>query len=189
LLNPARLCSSIRGCTALLIAVLLPALAGCGSSAAGDIVQATYNSVGARDCQPGITYYAGFAGFSTSGTQPEQVRSVQVLGVPKGMKVIGVYAVPLDNKFSRVGLLMRYDIVTYRKGQHFYPASQAVLQPTGEPEQWYFVVALRSTIIGTVETTGLRVTDDSGSVDFPDKVKIATVTTPPQPQDCPPDPS
>ena len=186
-MRTARLCSLIRGCTALLLTTAL--IAACGSSSSADIVQPTNTSVGTKDCQPGITYYGGFSGFATSDNRPVHVRDVQVLGAPRALKVVGVYAVRLDNTHSRIGLIPLANIVKYRAPERFYPPSKAVLQPVGDHPLWYFVVAVKATAVGEWQTSGLRITDDSGSRDFPDKIGVTAVANPPPPaEDCPTDP-
>ena len=184
MLNRRRPCTLVRGCTALLASTVL--LTGCGGNAP-DIVQATYSTNGSPRCRPGVTFYTGFGGFATTSDHPVPVTDVRIVGADPGLRVVGVYAVSKRDGQSQIGLITEAHVKLYRQPQTFFPPSRAVLYPRNQPPQWYFLIEVRGTRTGDLWTSGLEVTDASGSQQFPDRVHVPVVSEEPHPSECPAD--
>jgi len=162
------------------------ALASCGGSTS-DIAQATYTSNGSQSCRPGVTFFTTFSGFTTTSSQPVQVTGFRVLGADPGLRVVGVYAIAANEDRSRIGMSAEYFVKKYRRPLTYYPPSRAVLYPATQNPQWYFLIEVRATKVGDHWTSGVEVSDASGSQDFPDRIHIRTVAVEPHPDECPAD--
>ena len=175
------------GCSALFAGLLVFATA-CGGGQS-DIVPGSPDTEGTADCQPGITWFVGFAGFATTADSPQTVNDVRVLGVPSGLRVVGIYALSLSGaKNSRIGLISKAHVLAYRRPERYYPVSHAVLLPEGQKPIWYFVIEIKAASVGDWRTTGLAVSDASGTQTFPDRVEVKAVASPSDPAICPADP-
>jgi hypothetical protein len=82
-----------------------------------------------------------------------RIRAVKLLGVPKGLEVIGVYAVRAEGgilgsgtRFNRAAL---------------HPVTDASFDP-GKPERWYFLANIRARRPGSYLTKAVDVSWTAG---------------------------
>lgn len=85
------------------------------------------------------------------GDKPVHIESVEVLGLPDGLRLKGVYA----EEHSTIGVL-EGDLTTGPDARDFRPVTEAVFEP-GQPRRWFFVVVVVPEKVGVFQTEGIRV--------------------------------
>ncbi len=102
----------------------------------------------------GQVAWVGLNSLQVHGNKPVQLRSAQILGVPDGMEVMGVWAV--DRRELGHGLISaRGDLKCRYPRLNLHPVPEVVLQP-GETD-WFLVAKIKATALGSFETKGVRV--------------------------------
>ncbi|MDQ1712547.1 MAG: hypothetical protein QOE45_1997 [Frankiaceae bacterium] len=95
------------------------------------------------------TFFAG--GFEPHGSDPVHVRSVHLTGVPRGIRVVGVYGLeggPPGGSQSAPDAGLR---------ARFRPVTDMVFHAGKPREEWVLVILLEGTEPGTWVTTGIDV--------------------------------
>jgi hypothetical protein len=83
-----------------------------------------------------------------------------VLGVPDGIRVVGVFAVPdtHGNIGSERDLREKYPELV------LHPVTEVILKP-GERNGWYLIAEIKPSRVGTFRTTGLEITYEAGGAE------------------------
>jgi hypothetical protein len=143
----------------LLVVAAAVVLAACGSDFQALSPDASGTTKGMKVAVGGDAWI-GFTDFGPRGRHPVHLVDAELLGVPPGMRVLGLYAsrtfVGEGQSIGRIGAVRGVP------GVSLEPVSHAVLTP-GEPERWYLLAHLRGTALGTHLTRGIRVEWRAGS--------------------------
>jgi hypothetical protein len=95
------------------------------------------------------TFFAG--DFGPHGPDPVYVRGVHLTGVPRGIRVVGIYGLdggPAGGSQTTVDAAVR---------ARFRPVTDMVFRPGAPREEWGLVIVLEGTEPGTWETTGIDI--------------------------------
>jgi len=143
-----------RAYIVVLLALLLAACGGGGSSAlkAGDETE-----IGTDPAEIGSHEHFGLTGFNPQGDEPVRFRAARLVGVPAGMKVLGMRAVRRTEPSTSYG--WRGDLKSGMGADlEFHPVEDVVLKPgTRFDEEYYLVVTVTATKKGEFHTKGVEV--------------------------------
>lgn len=110
-------------------------------------VETTNSSSGLRISEVG---YFGFDELGAQGSRPIHVLSVEILGVPDGMKVEGLYFYRSREGGRPMG-------PSERIRPFLRPVDSVVFDPPSEERRWVLIAGVYATAPGSYKTKGLRV--------------------------------
>jgi hypothetical protein len=96
--------------------------------------------------------------FGVKGSDPVHFLSARLIGVPDGMRVLGIYA--HENTEGRIGSWR--DLREQYPNFPLHPVTDVVLKPGPGMERWYLLAEIKGERVGTFTSKGLEITYEAG---------------------------
>jgi hypothetical protein len=137
-----------------------------GSKTAGLAPSDTSTDLFLRATPVDSPVWAGLSNFPVRGTKPVRLTSAEVLGVPPGMEIMGIWAIKRLESPGIMGFRGGIEELTRNHPSlRLRPVQDAVIHP-GAAADWTLLVQFKGTRPGSFRSSGMRLHWDGGWHDY-----------------------
>lgn len=102
----------------------------------------------ARDVPPGKPIFYSYVNLVPVGDRPVRIRSVELVGLPPEVEVLGPWAGYVPEGAERRIMSSRQNIFEEQPREAYHPVQDAVFLPGRKIQDWFLMLALRATEAG-----------------------------------------
>jgi hypothetical protein len=135
------------------VAAAVVALASAGPSAPrADALDTSADTTTGMQVGLSQTGWFGFA-VMVKGSRPVHLTAARIVGVPTGMRVLGIYAMP--DTYGMIGA--DRDLRERNSFLGLQPVTSVVLDPDADADGWYLLAEVRPTRLGSFTSEGIEI--------------------------------